>query len=84
LIIIWENSGDQTGTPVSIAIQFRPDGIEIFKAHPTAGYDSDFIPIGGSYVAGDRLADYPYEIGMEVLPRGWRELRDNINNGRQP
>jgi hypothetical protein len=69
---------------VSIAIEFMPKGIIVYKAHPTAGYDMDPVPIGGTYIAGDRLADYPYEIGMEVLPRGWRELRDNISNGREP
>jgi len=59
---------------VSLAIEFLPTGIALYKAHPTAGYDVDTIDIGGTYIAGDRLADFPYEIAMELLPRGWREM----------
>jgi hypothetical protein len=58
---------------VSLAIEFLPSGIALYKAHPTAGYDIDTIAIGTSYIAGDRLADFPYEIGIKVLRRGWRE-----------
>jgi hypothetical protein len=68
--------GHNTGlyVPVSLGVEFLSHGIRVYKAHPTADWDKETVPINGEYIAGDRLADFPYEIGMKVLPRGWREM----------